>query len=274
MLGGRVSGMTSVADRLATAPPELAREAQRIVENLSRLSPESRKVLLGRLRANLARVDATQRFARMYPPTGALSRERYARHLAFFEASSKYTEICCLGANRSGKTTSAAYMLTAFLTGKYANWWPGRRFDGPVNAWACGTDAKTIRETIQAILLGPEGAPGTGLIPRDAILGTSAKSGVPGAVDAVSVRHSSGGTSRLLFKAYDQRREAFASAKCDVVWLDEECDEGIYSECLARITATSLDTRAGLLMCTYTPLLGVTAVTLRFLPGGRPKESV
>jgi hypothetical protein len=46
--------MTSVSDRLANASPELAREAQRIVENLQRLKPETRKLLLARLRANLA----------------------------------------------------------------------------------------------------------------------------------------------------------------------------------------------------------------------------
>jgi hypothetical protein len=82
--------MTSVSDRLSNASPDLAREAQRIVENLSRLSPESRKLLLARLRANLARVDAGRRFEMLYPDRGPLRREFYPKHVEFFAASSDY----------------------------------------------------------------------------------------------------------------------------------------------------------------------------------------
>jgi hypothetical protein len=44
--------MTTIADRLANASPDLAREAQRLVESLQRMSSEGRKLLLARLRAN------------------------------------------------------------------------------------------------------------------------------------------------------------------------------------------------------------------------------
>jgi hypothetical protein len=97
--------MASVADRLANTSPELAREAQRLVENLTRMSPEGRKLLLARLRANLTRVDAGRRFELLYPDKGALRRELYPKHVEFFDASADYTELAIIGANRSGKTT-------------------------------------------------------------------------------------------------------------------------------------------------------------------------
>jgi hypothetical protein len=67
--------MTGVADRVVSASPELAREAQQIVEDLSRLSPESRELLLGRLRANLARGDAYRKFQMLYPDRWPLRRQ-------------------------------------------------------------------------------------------------------------------------------------------------------------------------------------------------------
>jgi phage terminase large subunit-like protein len=242
-------------------------------EPIQAVSPDGRRRLLAHLKANVEAYDATHRYERMFPDTGPLRRSRYARHLAFFAASEKYVETAILGANRSGKSTTAAYALVAHLTGAYAPWWPGRKFGAPIVAWACGNDSRTVRETIQTILFGADGAPGTGMIPGDAIVSTVARAGSPGSIDAAQIRHVSGGISRLLFKGYDQRRLAFVGAKCQVIWLDEECDAGIYSECLARLTATTPGERSGLLMATYTPLLGLSEQTLPFLPGGRPPET-
>jgi phage terminase large subunit-like protein len=49
----------------------------------------------------------------------------------------------------------------------------------------------------------------------------------------------------------------------DLVWLDEECPESIYGECLIRTMTTG-----GLILLTFTPMQGLTDVVLRFLPGG------
>jgi hypothetical protein len=72
--------MTGVADRVVSASPALARESQRIVEGLSRFSPESRELLLGRLRANLARGDAYRKFQMLHPDRGPLRRQLYGKY--------------------------------------------------------------------------------------------------------------------------------------------------------------------------------------------------
>jgi phage terminase large subunit-like protein len=262
--------LSDLRSRLAALPPGTGKAARAIVEKLRQLSPEDRQKLLAHFAANVAEHDRYHRFSNLFPDHGSLRRSLYRRHVAFFEATSKYTEVALLGGNRCAKSTTAAYALTVFLTGLAQPWWPGRVFPGPTNCWACATSSQVSRETIQAILLGSEGQPGTGLIPRDCIIGTTAKAGTAGAVDSVRVRHVSGGESRLIFKAYDARRTSFVGSKCSCIWMDEEAgdDGGIYSECLARLTATTPGERSGLLMCTYTPIMGLSAQTLKFLPGG------
>jgi phage terminase large subunit-like protein len=158
-----------------------------------------------------------------------------------------------------------AYETTLHLTGDYPVWWEGRRFNRPIKAWAAGDTSKTVRDIIQEKLLGPPGHFGTGMIPGDALVGKpSSKQGTSDAVDTIDVRHKSGGVSRIALKSYDQRREAFQGTEQDLIWLDEESDESIYTECLMRTMTTD-----GLIILTFTPLMGLTPLVLQFLPGGK-----
>jgi len=210
----------------------------------------------------------------MYPETGPLRRELYVPHCQFFEAGAKYRERAIISANRIGKTEGVGgYELTLHLTGKYPVWWKGRRFDKPVSAWAAGDTSQTVRDIKQTKLLGEPGNYGTGLIPGDLIVNTKNKAGsVPDAVESIAVKHISGGVSHLGLKSYDQKRKSFQGTEKDVIWLDEECDLGIYAECLLRTMTTN-----GLIMCTFTPLLGLSETVLSFMPGGklpeRPEET-
>jgi phage terminase large subunit-like protein len=253
-------------------PARVSPEARQVLAALASLPPDVRDKLQAQLRSNIDRHDAHHRFEKMYPDRGPLRRELYGRHLAFFAASEKHVETALIGGNRVGKSASAAYALTAHLTGRYPHWWQGRRFDRPIASWASGTDTKSVRETVQTALFGQEGKLGTGMIPLDSIEMTTRRAGVSGAIDSATIRNVFGGSSRVVLKSYDQRREAFQGAKCDVIWLDEESERDIYSECLARLTATVPGERSGLLMCTFTPLRGISEVVLGFLPGGRPKQ--
>jgi len=211
-----------------------------------------------------------RRLYELYPDTGPLRRELYKPHLQFFAAGAKYRERAMVSANRIGKSFgTGGYELTLHLTGEYPDWWTGRRFDRPVRAWAAGDTSQTVRDIIQTKLLGPTGAYGTGLIPGNLILDVKKKAGsVPDAVESVSVRHKSGGISHLGFKSYDQKRKSFQGTEQDVIWLDEEPDLGIYAECLLRTMTTD-----GLVMCTFTPLLGLSETVLSFMPGGKMPES-
>lgn len=216
-----------------------------------------------------ARARAENALASYYPDQGPLRRELYPRHLAFFKAGAAHRQRLMLAANRVGKTEGVGgYELALHLTGLYPDWWEGRRFTRPVRAWACGDTAESVREILQKKLLGPPDAPGTGLIPRRAIKAVVRRGGsVADAVERVAVRHASGGVSWLKFKSYDQKRKAFQGTEQDVVWLDEEPPLDVYGECLVRTMTTD-----GLVMLTFTPLLGLSEVVLSFLPDGRIPE--
>lgn len=128
-----------------------------------------------------------------------------------------------------------------------------------------------MRESIQPILLGfPLTEMGTGMIPASTIVGDPTKrAGVPEAIDSLMVRHSSGGSSRLTFKTYDQGRTSYQGARVDVVWDDEEPDMGIYTEGLTRTMSVVPGQPSGIVLCTFTPLKGLSAVVQMFLKGGR-----
>ena len=68
------------------------------------------------------------------------------------------------------------------------------------------------------------------------------------------------GESLIGFKSYDQGREKFQGETLNIVWLDEEPDEDIYTEALTRTNATG-----GMVYMTFTPLKGMTGTVKRFL---------
>ncbi len=196
-----------------------------------------------------------------YPDTGPLRRELYPKHMAFFAAGATRRERAFIAANRVGKSEGVGgFELVCHLRGVYPPWWRGKHFSRPINAWASGDTAKTTRDIIQRILLGPVGEFGTGLIPEADLIRVTAKPGVADAVEGIFVRHVSGGTSECILKSYDQKREAFQGTTRDAVWLDEECERDIYVECLLRTMTTN-----GILMCTFTPLQGITQLVTDFL---------
>lgn len=162
--------------------------------------------------------------------------------------------------NQLGKTFSGAAEMAYHLTGEYPDWWEGRRWGLAINAWAGGKDGLSVRDSVARLLLGPAEARGTGMIPKRCIEDIAPSRGLADAVDTVTVRHASGTSSHLTFKSYDQGRERWQAATLDLVWLDEEPSEDIYTEALSRTNATG-----GILYMTFTPLLGMSKVVMRFL---------
>jgi phage terminase large subunit-like protein len=197
----------------------------------------------------------------------------YDKHLSFMAAGKDHRERLMIAANRVGKTQGAAFEVALHLTGaydEYAPWWQGRRFPHPTQWWASGDTSKTTRDILQASYCGEIGRPdllGTGMIPGHLIQRTTAKQGLADAYEGVYVKHVSGGLSQLLFKSYDQRREGFQGTAQHGVHLDEEPPEDIYTECLLRTMTTD-----GLIILTFTPLMGLTPLVLSFLPGGKMAE--
>lgn len=152
------------------------------------------------------------------------------------------------------------------LTGDYPPWWQGRRFSQPVRAWAGGPSGTAVRDTQQRVLLGAFTEFGTGMIPKIRLIGEPKMSrSAPEAVEIIRVRHVTGGVSQLTFKSYEQGRQKWQGETLDFVWLDEEPPEDIYTEALSRTNATK-----GMVYLTFTPLMGVTGVVLRFLKETHP----
>jgi phage terminase large subunit-like protein len=202
----------------------------------------------------------------LFPDTGKYRRDAYPKHIAFLNASSQYSQLAFIAANRCGKTLTACTAVAYHLTGNYPDWYKGRRFLNPISAWAAGISNQSTKEVIQDTLIGDMSDVGTGTIPKDSIVKITKKPGVADAIETVSVRHKSGGISRLTFKAYEQGWESFQGTYKQLILLDEEPkDFKIYTECLTR---TMNDIDPGIILCTFTPLLGRSELVKSFLPDG------
>lgn len=239
---------------------------------LSRLSPQTRETLIRDLNQRITKTEGERRLYDLFPDSGPLRRELYPKHLEFFKAGLINQERAFIAANRVGKTMGCSYETTCHLIGWYPDWWEGYRFQRPVVAWAAGEDGKAVRESLQITFLGEYSAMGTGLIPGANIANYTAGSGIAEAVDTVTVLHSSGNHSRLIFKAYAQGRESFQASKVDVMQYDEEPPMAIYTEGLTRTMSTNPDEPNGLVICGFTPLKGLSGVVLSYMPGGQRLE--
>ena len=209
------------------------------------------------LEASLERKRSRNKIASYFPDDGPLRRELYTKHLEFFRLGKIHMERAFMAANRVGKTVVGAYEVTVHLTGEYPAWWDGRRFDRPTDWWAASDTSETTRDIVQLALLGPPGDHGTGIIPHRHILSVAPRRGVTDAVDLVRVRHVSGGISTLGFKAFEQGREKFQGTAKHGIWIDEESPADVYDECLVRLMTTN-----GLMLCTFTPLKGLSEIAL------------
>lgn len=172
-----------------------------------------------------------------------------------------------MAANRVGKTVSAACEVSFHLTGDYPEWWTGRRFEKPTLVWTGSPTNETSKDIVQNELLGGIGETlGTGWVPRSRISGrpTTRQAGVKNVVDTFSVRHRSGGLSLCVLKTYEQGWQKWQGTAPHVVWMDEEPDDyKIFSESQTRIL-----TSQGIVLVTFTPLLGMTELVEHFMTGG------
>ncbi|WP_164924271.1 terminase large subunit domain-containing protein [Sinorhizobium fredii] len=197
----------------------------------------------------------------------------YSKQVEFHNAGKGYRERLFMAGNQLGKTLAGAAEAAMHLTGRYPDWWDGRRFDKPIVMLAGSESYELTRDGVQRLMVGPpmnEEDWGTGCIPKAAIVGTpTRRSGVSGALDSVTVRHVSGGVSILLFKAYEQGRGKWQANTVDYVWFDEEPPEDVYFEGITRTNATR-----GSIAVTFTPLKGMSTVVARYILEKSPDREV
>lgn len=196
----------------------------------------------------------------------------YAKQRDFHAAGAMFRERLFMAGNQLGKTLAGAAEAAMHLTGSYPDDWQGKRFDRSVVMLAGSESYELTRDGVQRLLIGPpmnEEDWGTGYIPKAAIIATTRRSGVSGALDSVTVRHVSGGASTLLFKAYEQGRGKWQANTVDYVWFDEEPPEDVYFEGITRTNATG-----GLIAVTFTPLKGMSTVVARYILEESPDREV
>ena len=168
-----------------------------------------------------------------------------------------------LAANRVGKTVATCYELAMHLTGRYPDWWEGRRFDRSITAFAAGESWSQVATVLQQELMGtPDSklthAIGTGSIPKEAIVFETLRN--EGAnIIGVEIKHVSGSISRLIFGNYTQEVRNMQGFKLDLVVFDEQPPDPMFSELVTR-TATL----QGQILCSFTPLKGLNGLVSKF----------
>jgi len=196
----------------------------------------------------------------------------YTKQEEFHSAGRHFRERLFMAGNQLGKTLAGAAEGAMHLTGRYPDWWEGKRFDKPIVMLAGSESYELTRDGVQRLLVGPpmnEEDWGTGYIPKADVIATTRRSGVSGALDTITVRHASGGASTLLFKAYEQGRGKWQANTVDYVWFDEEPPEDVYFEGITRTNATG-----GLIAVTFTPLKGMSTVVARYILEKSPDREV
>lgn len=188
--------------------------------------------------------------------------EPHQKQLEFHNLGAVANERLFLGGNRTGKTLGLIAEGSFHATGKYPSWWNGYRFKGPVNICVASISSADTREYLQYPYLGNPSANLQGFIHKSYILRATTKQGVADTIDTAYIRHVSGGVSKIRFKSYDQGREKFQGTKDDLFHFDEEPPIDIYSEALMRLAGVGKD--PGLMMCSMTPLKGMTQLMVRF----------
>lgn len=204
------------------------------------------------------------------------SLERYApypKQLEFHAMGAVKRERLFSAANQSGKTFSGAAEAAYHLLGRYPPWWTGRRFTHPVVMLAGSESSDLTRQGMQRLLMGTpqiEEDWGSGMLPKASIVGwPKRKSGVKDAIDAVVVKHATGGNSVINFRSFDQGRTKWQADTVHVVWLDEEPPKDVFEEALTRTNATK-----GMVYITATPLKGMSAVVQRFFQHPGPDRGL
>jgi phage terminase large subunit-like protein len=220
-----------------------------------------------KLEAVLANLEATKQQRAI--ENRLLHYEPYVKQAAFHTAGAMHRERIFLAANQSGKSLAGCMEDAMHATGRYPDWWQGKRFDRPTIGWCAGTTNETTRDTVQRILVGRPGSQGTGAIPKDAILDLVPARGTPDLLDSIKVRHASGGVSLIGLKSYQRGRESFQGETLDYIHFDEEPPADIYTEGLTRTNVGQ-----GPVWITVTPLLGMSEVVRRFLLEPSPDRNV
>lgn len=194
--------------------------------------------------------------------------DAYPWQIDLANSTKNHGQLLAMCANQVGKTWAGAWITAIHLTGRYPEDWKGHRFTKPIKAWACGVSNDTVRDILQAQLLGEPGdesLKGSGFVPLEDIVDCVRKPQVPNAYQSATIKFHGPhgnviGASKLDFKSYEQGETKFMGRPMDWIWLDEQPDDNIYTQCITRTVATG-----GITMMTFTPESGMNETIQQFL---------
>ncbi len=190
---------------------------------------------------------------------------------------------CLKAGNQQGKTLCGCTHDSMDLTGRYRDWYEGRRYDHPIKLICGGVTNEKTRDLLQSALLGnpveKDTSLGLGWIPKDCLnpAKLSLKRGVTDAYTHAMVKHHSeakfipglkrvmdarymkeDGWSTLTFSSYIAGKEAWMGDKVDVYHGDEEPPMDILAQMGRGCIASG-----GAIRLTFTPENGETDVILK-----------
>lgn len=176
---------------------------------------------------------------------------------------------------------AGGFETACHATGWYPEWWDepwghgnGRGYRvNEAGAYICAAKTtKMLKKIPQRTLFGRAQRDkrgrfhvrGDGMIPAAAILHDTAifMPAAPGTLSEICVRYrdSQVEASTIEMASYEQGRALFEGDAYHLAWMDEECPMEVYSEAVTRLMTTD-----GRMIVTYSPLDGLTDLTLEFM---------
>ena len=116
-----------------------------LTSSLNSQDANSPAVLLETLTAEKSRRLTENRLAYYNP---------YPKQAEFHNAGAKHRERLLMAGNQLGKTLAGGFEAATHATGRYPDWWQGRRFIKPTVGWCCGVTGEVVRDTVQKVLVG------------------------------------------------------------------------------------------------------------------------
>ncbi|EDI8735813.1 hypothetical protein GEM21_05475 [Salmonella enterica] len=198
--------------------------------------------------------------------------EPYQYQKDFINHSKEFDYKFLRAGNRVGKTVCGSLELTYHITGRYPEWYTGKRIEGSGRVyWCIGVNLQMVRDIQQKHLLGTNNATveqeiGTGTIPRECIELKKGFERDGAQVLKCRIKHTDGGLNELAFFSSTDEGAGLMGREVAYIWCDEESPYSlsIYSQCLARTTNALGVGEHGMITITATPEEGNTQLNQLF----------
>ncbi|HDU5574534.1 TPA: terminase family protein [Klebsiella aerogenes] len=230
-------------------------------EQIMKMSPDDLQALLAAL--DVMVYDKTYNTAKSITP--------FSYQHKFFEAGSTFDFRLLSAANRVGKTIAGSLEMSYHVTGRYPDWWKGKRIEGSGRTyWCIGVNLQMVMDNQQKHLLGTANCGvvdelGTGMIPRDCIELDQGFEKDGARVIKCRIKHIDGGLNELAFFGSTDPN-ALMGRRVAACWCDEESpySGAVFSQLIAR-TMNGIDIgEDGIIFITATPEEGETELWRKF----------